>query len=176
MKHTRICIIGGSGFVGGHLTAMLVGRGHRVTILSRRPVVNADLRVLPRVRLRQLDVYDPGVLEETFAEQDAVINLVGILNEARHSGAGFRMAHADMTQGVLDAMQNAGLKRYLHMSALHAGHGASHYLVTKGEAEARIKKAEQEWGVRATIFRPSVIFGTGDGMFTRFAALLRRIP
>src|SRR5690606_29768479 len=47
----------------------------------------------------------------------------------------------------------------------------SHYLRTKGQAEALIRNAGD--AVPATIFRPSVIFGPRDSLTTRFARLLR---
>jgi NADH dehydrogenase len=58
------------------------------------------------------------------------------------------------------------------MSALRAGEGESFYLRTRGEAEAKVKSSPLAW----TIFRPSVIFGPGDGLFFRFAQLLRMTP
>jgi NADH dehydrogenase len=58
------------------------------------------------------------------------------------------------------------------MSALNAGRGSSHYLQSRGEAEVAVKASGLDW----TVFEPSVIFGTGDGLFTRFAALLKHLP
>jgi NADH dehydrogenase len=46
------------------------------------------------------------------------------------------------------------------------------YLITRGEAERVVRASGLNW----TIYRPSVIFGPGDGLVTRFAALLRRLP
>jgi NADH dehydrogenase len=58
------------------------------------------------------------------------------------------------------------------MSSLNAGRGESHYLKSRGEAEAAVKASALHW----TIFEPSVIFGIGDGLFTRFGALLKSAP
>jgi NADH dehydrogenase len=58
------------------------------------------------------------------------------------------------------------------MSALNAGRGRSHYLRTRGEAETLVKASPLDW----TIFQPSVIFGPGDGLFCRFATLLKIAP
>jgi NADH dehydrogenase len=55
------------------------------------------------------------------------------------------------------------------MSALAAGRGQSHYLKSRGDAEAAVKASGLDW----TIFEPSVIFGAGDGLFCRFASLLK---
>jgi NADH dehydrogenase len=58
------------------------------------------------------------------------------------------------------------------MSALNAGRGSSHYLRTRGEAEKLVKDSGLDW----TLFQPSVIFGRGDGLFQRFAQLLKLAP
>ena len=68
-------------------------------------------------------------------------------------------------------MPGSGL-RLLQMSSLNAGRGHSHYLKSRGEAEAAVKAS----GLRWTIFEPSVIFGRGDGLFCRFADVLRLAP
>jgi NADH dehydrogenase len=66
----------------------------------------------------------------------------------------------------------AGVRRLLHMSALKADLPAapSHYLRTKGAAEAIVRAASD---IAVTIFRPSVIFGPDDSFVNRFAGLLR---
>ncbi len=44
----------------------------------------------------------------------------GILNERGFGGAGFRRAHTELTQGVLQAARSAGVARLLQVSALKA--------------------------------------------------------
>jgi NADH dehydrogenase len=101
-----------------------------------------------------------------------VVNLVGILNESGDDGKGFRHAHVELTKRVVAACKAAGVARLLQMSSLNAGRGSSHYLKSRGEAEAVVKTSGLHW----TIFEPSVIFGMGDGLFTRFAALVKLLP
>src|SRR6185312_15504334 len=131
-----------------------------------------DLSVLPRASVVSADVYDRDVLRRHLAGADAAINLVGILNERGSDGSGFRKAHVELTETLVAACRAAGVARLLQMSALRAGEGESFYLKTRGEAEALVRSSPLAW----TIFRPSVIFGPGDGLFFRFANLLRRTP
>ena len=171
---SRVCILGGTGFVGRHLAARLVARGHSVKVLTRHRFLHTDMLVLPTLDLVQADVYDPGVLRREFEGCDAVVNLVGILNERGHKGAGFRLAHVGFTEAVLQACRGARVPRLLHMSALNADkRGPSHYLRTKGEAAALVLAAKQP---QVTVFEPSVIFGPGDSFLTRFARLLKHTP
>ena len=165
----QLVVLGGSGFIGRHLLARLAADGHRVTLLSRNLSVHADRMIPPGVVLREVDVYDPTVLRDAFAGADAVINLVGILNERGDNGRGFRRAHVELTKLVIAAMQLAGTRRLVQMSSLNAGRGHSHYLKSRGEAEAAVKASGLDW----TILEPSVVFGPGDGLFCRFAGLLR---
>ncbi|OOG23038.1 epimerase [Thioalkalivibrio denitrificans] len=176
MKIDTVCMLGGTGFVGSHLAARLVATGRRVKIITRRRQRHRDLLVLPGVQLIEGDIHDPATLERHFKGCDAVINLVGILNEKGHNGSGFRRAHVDLARTVVAACHNAGVGRLLHMSALNAdsGGGPSLYLRTKGEAENLVRT--QSGGVQVTVFRPSVIFGPGDSFLNRFAGLLRISP
>ena len=176
MTIRTVCVLGGTGFIGGHVVAQLYAKGYHVTVLTRRTLRHRALKVLPTARLVEADVHDLAQLKRHFAGQDAVINLVGILNERGHDGSGFRRAHTELAQKVVEACKAAKVRRLLHMSALNAdsGRGTSHYLRTKGEAENHVHTFAAP--VAATIFRPSVVFGPGDSFVTRFARLLRRTP
>ncbi len=172
MIQQRIAILGGSGFVGRRLVQALVARGHEVAVFSRNLAAHHDRLLPPGVRLRQLDVYDGAALTSALAGMDAAINLVGILNERGNDGRGFQRAHVELTQTLIRACHAAGVRRLLQMSSLNAGRGSSHYLKSRGEAEAAVRASGLHW----TLFEPSVIFGTGDGLFCRFAALLALAP
>jgi uncharacterized protein YbjT (DUF2867 family) len=172
MKPQRIVILGGTGFVGSHLVPRLHADGHVIKILSRNREQHRELGVLPRASVVTADVDDETVLRSVLAGADVAINLVGILNERGSDGSGFRKAHVELTEKLIAACGAAGVRRLLQMSALRAGEGESFYLKTRGEAEAKVKSSALAW----TIFRPSVIFGAGDGLFFRFAQLLRMTP
>ena len=99
--------------------------------------------------------------------------MVGILNESGRNGKGFHKAHVELTERVIDACRTAGVGRLVQISALNAGKGKSHYLISKGEAEERIRAATD---IASTILQPSVIFGEGDSFFNRFAGLMKVAP
>ncbi len=176
MKINRVCILGGSGFVGHHLASRLATRGISCLILTRNPERHKDLKVLPGVQLLAANIRDPQAMQPHLARCDAFINLVGILNEGRNR-QGFKRAHVDLVDAVIQACRTAGVPRLLHMSALNANQdqGPSRYLFTKGEGENHAHRLSQP-DIQVTSFRPSVIFGPGDSFFNRFASLLSMTP
>jgi NADH dehydrogenase len=173
MSTARICLIGGSGFMGRHLAAHLIKAGYQVRVLTRRREAHRELLVLPNLTLVETNIYDVNALSAQLQDMDAVVNLVGILNERRRGD--FQRAHVDLTQNIVDACRATGVKRLLHMSALKADaqNGPSQYLRTKGEGEAIALGATD---LQVTAFQPSVIFGPDDQFFNRFAHLLALSP
>ena len=93
-------VCGGTGFVGHSLVTRLVRAGHSVRIPTRDPGRADDLLTLSSVELLRGDVYDSDFLRSCLEGCDVVVNLVGILNERGHDGAGFRRAHVEFTAGV----------------------------------------------------------------------------
>jgi uncharacterized protein YbjT (DUF2867 family) len=172
MKTPHLVVLGGTGFVGRHLVPRLAAQGWRVTVLSRNRDAQRELFVLPKVQVENADVHSEVALTRWLRDADVAINLVGILNEPGRSGRGFDRAHVELTRTLIAACKTAGVRRLLQMSALNAGRGRSHYLRTRGEAEAAVRESGLDW----TIFQPSVIFGSGDGLFGRFHALLKLAP
>ena len=172
----RVCILGGSGFVGRHLANRLHDHHIHARVPTRRRERAKQILVVPGLELMQADIFDPASLDRLFGEVDAVINLVGILNEKGFDGSGFHRAHVELTDKVLDACRRTGVQRLLHMSALgaDADNGPSYYQRTKGEAERRVLAAGDDLAV--TVFRPSVVFGPEDKFFNQFATLLKLSP
>lgn len=165
----NICVLGGTGFVGSALVNRLAQAGHWVRVPTRNRAHGLHLRVLPTVELVEANVHDPGTLDRLVMDMDAVVNLVGILNE--HGRTTFPLVHAALADKLVAALKAAHVRRLLHMSALGAAvRGPSGYLRSKGEAEAQLRAATH---LDFTIFRPSVIFGPGDSLTNRFAGLLR---
>ena len=169
----KIFLTGATGFLGHHLLPMLSSAGHECLALTRYKPGCRELQVLPRVTVQQASVFDDEALRAGMQGADAVINMVGILNEKGRNGSGFHRAHVELAEKLIAAARESGVRRFVQVSALGAGEGSSHYQASKGEAEERIRAAQDlDW----TIFRPSVIFGAGDSFFNRFAALLAFAP
>lgn len=163
----KVLLIGGTGFIGGALAHRLAGADIFVTLPTRRPERVRHLAVLPTAQIVAADVHDEATLARLMRDQDAAVNLVGILK------GDFQRAHAELPGKIARAARTAGVPRLLHVSALAAAADApSAYLRSKAAGEAALKAIFPE----ATIFRPSVVFGRGDSFLTLFARLQKLAP
>ncbi|MGE5027438.1 MAG: complex I NDUFA9 subunit family protein [Betaproteobacteria bacterium] len=174
MEIKKVCILGGTGFVGRHIVSRLCGQECDVRVPTRNVDRAKHLLVFTTVALEEANVHDPDTLRRQFDGVDAVINLVGILHERRRGD--FQRAHVELPRKVVDACRASGVKRLLHMSALGGDpNGLSRYQRSKGEGEALVLAAHGE-DLAVTVFRPSVIFGPEDIFLNLFARLLQWTP
>ena len=168
-RRLNVCVLGGTGFVGSVLVARLAAAVHWVRVPTRVLDHGRHLTVLPTVELAVVNVHDARALGASLEGMDAVVNLIGILDE--HAGARFARVHVELARRLIEEARIAGVPRLLHVSALGADpeRAPSRYLRSKGRAEALVRAAP----LAATIFRPSVIFGPGDSLTNRFLGLLK---
>ncbi len=170
MRHTNVLVLGGSGFIGRYLVNLLVARGVRVVVPSRRRDRAKHLIVLPTCDVFQANIMQDAALDRLVAGMDAVINLVGILHGNEKT---FQQAHADLPRRVVAACAKHRVGRLIQMSALGASASApSMYLRSKAAGEANVRSAALAW----TIFRPSTVFGIEDDFLNLFARLAAWVP
>jgi uncharacterized protein YbjT (DUF2867 family) len=168
----RVFVTGATGFVGRAVIQALRADGYVVRCLVRRGS-EPDLRGVGAIERVEGDVLAPQILEEGMAGSDAVVHLVGIIREHLATNTTFYRVHVQGTVNVVAAAATVGVRRYVHMSALGAREGArSRYHQTKWAAEEAVRACPLPW----TIFRPSVIYGRGDGFVSLIARSVRRLP
>ena len=176
MPIRKVCVLGGTGFVGRHLCCELSRRKLGIRVLTRRRERQRDLIVIPSLELVEADVHSVSQLSVHMKGCDAVINLIGILNEHSRSGKDFAGVHGELPAKVAEACRYNRISRLVHMSALNASPDApSKYLKYKAEGENAVHRWKDQ-GLDVTSFRPSVLFGPDDGFFNRFAGLLAMSP
>lgn len=161
----EVHVTGGTGFVGSHLSNELAERGFGVVAVSRNPD-EAPVAVKGSVERQEGDVTEPETLD--FEGADAVVHLVSLSPLFKPRGTTHEAVTAEGTRNVVEACEEAGVERLVHVSALGADSGGSTaYIRAKGEAEESVRGSELDW----TILCPSVVFGDG-GEFVSFTKLL----
>lgn len=169
-----VTIYGGSGFVGRYIARRMAKEGWRVRVAVRRP--NEALFVKPYGAVGQVEPFfcnirDDASVRAAMQGADAVVNCVGILvNEGRNK---FDDVQKDGATRIAKIAAAEGVERLVHISALGAdAESESEYSRSKALGEAAVLKAFP----KAMILRPSIIFGTEDGFFNKFATMTKFGP
>jgi uncharacterized protein YbjT (DUF2867 family) len=169
-----VTIFGGSGFVGRYVARRMAKEGWRVRVAVRRP--NEALFVKPYGAVGQVEpvlcnIRDDASVRAVMTGADAVANCVGILNKSGKNT--FDAVQAEGAGRVARIAAEVGVGTLVHLSAIGADAASkSRYAQTKAAGEAAVLAAFPT----AMILRPSIIFGTEDGFFNRFAAMSRLGP
>ena len=162
----RILLTGGTGFVGSNIRKAL--RDRELRLLVRDP---SSARVDDSTDIVQGDVLQPDTLGRAVDGCDTVIHLVAIIEESGSNT--FDKVIRQGTENMVAAAKDAGVTRFIQMSALGAqANPRFPYLNAKWGAEEAVRSSGMDW----TIFRPSVIFGPGDGFINVLASLIRKAP
>jgi uncharacterized protein YbjT (DUF2867 family) len=167
MANATVTVFGGSGFIGRHLAVRLGACGARVRIAAR----HADRMSPSQVEAIKADVLDDADVASAVSGSSAVVNLVGILSQSDRQT--YRALHIEAARRVAFAARKAGALRLIHVSALGATKEAPALSDrTKAEGEEVVRAAFPE----VAIVRPSLVFGSDDHFFTRWAAMAQRSP
>jgi uncharacterized protein YbjT (DUF2867 family) len=169
-----VTIYGGSGFLGRYIARRMAKAGWRVRVAVRRP--NEAIFVKPYGVVGQVEpvlcnIRDDASVAEVMTGADAVVNCVGIL--AKSGKNTFDAVQAEGAGRVARIAAAKGVKKLVHISAIGADvDSESDYARTKALGERNV--IEHMPG--AVILRPSIIFGTEDEFFNRFASMSRMGP
>ena len=174
MSARLVTVFGGSGFVGRHLVRALAKDGWRVRVACRRPDLAGHLQPLGavgQIHAVQANLRYRKSIAAAVQGADAVVNLVGILNESGRQK--FSTVQAQGARFVAEEAAKAGITNFVQLSAIGANaQSSSDYARTKAEGEAAVLAAVPS----AVVLRPSIIFGPEDQFFNRFANLARFTP
>ncbi|TAK27184.1 MAG: NAD-dependent epimerase/dehydratase family protein [Chloroflexota bacterium] len=165
-----ILLTGATGFVGGHLLEELRKRPEVVRCLVHRSRSPELLRG-ENVEAVQGSVLDRSSLNGPMRGVDTVIHLVAVIREK--GPATFQSVNHLGTRNVVQAAREAGVVRFIHMSANGARNDPHFpYLLSKWQGEEEVRGS----GLPYAILRPSIIFGEGDEFITVLADLIKKLP
>jgi dihydroflavonol-4-reductase len=114
----RVCVTGGTGFLGFQLVRQLRDAGARVRNLSLRPRDSHPLLDLADVEQRFGDVCDARLVRDAVADCDVVFHTAGLVAAWGPALARMHQVHQRGTQNVLDALRPGS--RVVHTSSVVA--------------------------------------------------------
>lgn len=162
-----VTVFGGGGFIGRYVCELLLQSGVRIRIAQRDPRRAYSIQPLAQVGqfgFVRADSRDRASVERALHGATAVVNLPGVFGRQMHG------VHVDGARNVAEVAAAEGVQALAHISAIGADTGsASDYGRTKGLGEEAVRKAFP----KATIVRPSLVFGPEDALTNRFAAMAR---
>ncbi|GMM32212.1 hypothetical protein DAMA08_049570 [Martiniozyma asiatica (nom. inval.)] len=160
-RHSRtgyqVSIFGGTGFLGKILTSKMAKHGTLVVApfrngrSKRHLKVNGDLGV---VNFHEFDIRNLKSIEESVANSDVVINLLGSHINTKN----FSMADANIegTNRIAKIAKDYGVDKFIQVSTYNANPDSpSEFFATKGIAE----NIAREHYPDATIVRPAPMYG-----------------
>ena len=167
-------VYGGSGFVGRYIVERLAHEGWRVRVAVRRPNEALFLKTygdVGQVEPVLCNIRDEESVRAAMTGAQVVINCVGIL--AEYGKNRFEAVQHEGAERIARSAAALGVQKLVHLSSIGADvHGQSEYARSKGEGEKAVLSHFPE----AVILRPSVIFGTEDEFFNRFAKMMKFGP
>ena len=169
-----VTVFGGSGFVGRHTVSALARKGYRVRAAVRRPDLAGHLQPMGsvgQIHAVQANVRYPQSLKAALEGAEAAVNLVAILSPVGKQT--FDAVHVDGARAVARAAREAGIKRFVHISAIGASKSSR---ANYGRTRALGEQAVIEEFPGSIIIRPSIVFGPEDEFFNRFASMAVMSP
>ncbi len=165
-----VTLIGGSGFIGSHVAQDLLERGARVRIAAREPEKAFKLKPLAnlgQLQLARCNAMDSNSIEACVAGSDAVAYLIGTFEGDQ------QRLQADSAGVAARAAAQNGADSFVYISAIGASPAAATgYYSTKCDGERQVCEAFP----KATIIRPSVVFGEEAGLVPMFAQMVQMMP
>ena len=154
-----VTIFGGSGFLGRYVVRQLASKGYFIRVIVRKPNVG-------QIQLLRGDIKDEKNLRDYIKGSACVINCVATFFETRSQS--FKNLHVDAARNLAIAATKENVNQFIHISSLGAfPNSSSQLLKSKGAGEDAVLNHFSN----ANIIRPSLIFGSEDTFFNRFAKL-----
>lgn len=140
----KTIITGGAGFIGSHLTELLLEKGHSVLVLDNfitgRPENLAHLKDNPNLKLAQLDVLEFDKIKDYFKNVDYVFHLAALADIVPSivEPLNYYKNNVDGTVSVLEASRQAGVKRFIY-AASSTCYGLTETFPTPEEAQIKLE-------------------------------------
>lgn len=188
----RVFLTGGTGLIGSHVAALLVGGGHEVVVLCRRGSDTSFLRELG-CSVAEGDVTDGVAALEPLARGCSHVVHGAALVYTGGSWPAIHRVNVEGTRNVMAAAARASVTHAVHLSSVAVygsvqGEGDErrsvdtplprddHYARSKREGEREARAVEARTGLAVTVLRPAAVYGERDRLMTQRIARMLRGP
>jgi UDP-glucose 4-epimerase len=154
----RICVVGGSGFLGSHVADQLTLAGHDVRIYDRN--LSPWLQSNQDMYLGELLEFNK--LEDAVRGCDVVYNFAALadLNEALDRPIETVKVNVLGNVGLLDICKKQGVKRFVYASTVYVySREGGFYRCSKQSAEHYVEEYQSTYGLNYTILRYGSLYG-----------------
>jgi uncharacterized protein YbjT (DUF2867 family) len=161
-------VTGATGYIGGHLAALLVDRGHTVRALARKPEKLRDAPWRDKAEVVRGDLSDPDSLVEAFDGVDVVYYLVHSMG----TSSDFVRAEEESAHNVAAAAEKAGVRRIVYLSGLHPTGELSRHLRSRNTVGEILMASS----VETVVLQAGIVVGSGSASFEMIRHLTDRLP
>lgn len=182
----KVLITGAGGFIGSHLVDSQLGQGHEVRAVDLHLDLLQHQSTNHRLETLQGDITDENFLREIVVDVDIVYHLASAHLDVSLSDDHYRRVNVGGTLSLLEAAQQAGVKRFVHCSSVGVigdvenppadetteCHPTNIYELTKLEGEREALAYSRRTSFPAVVMRPAWVYGP---RCPRTAKLMRTI-
>jgi uncharacterized protein YbjT (DUF2867 family) len=161
-------VTGATGYIGGHLAALLVDRGHTVRALARKPEKLRDAPWRDKAEVVRGDLSDPESLVAAFDGVDVVYYLVHSMG----TSSDFVRAEEESAHNVAAAAEKAGVRRIVYLSGLHPTGELSRHLRSRNTVGEILMASS----VETVVLQAGIVVGSGSASFEMIRHLTDRLP
>lgn len=163
-QSVRVLLTGATGFIGRHLIAHIMGKGHVVSVVSRKTASDIDGRCAVQV---VGDLASNNVPISAFVNTDVVVHLAGHAT-SKNSGPIEESLNVRMARVVVARAREAGVPKVLVLSSIAATVLEKHPDLARRYGEEKLAAdkvflANLEREQRLVIVRPPAVYGPGMG-------------
>lgn len=165
----RVLVTGATGYIGGRLVPRLLGAGHEVRVLVRRPERLRDVPWAASADIVEGDLADRAAVDRAMGGIDVVYYLVHSMGGRRDFDS---VEHA-VASNVADSAREHGVRRIVYLGGLHPeGVRLSRHLRSRTEVGEELLGS----GVPTIVLQAGVIIGSGSTSFEMIRHLTEVLP
>ena len=165
----NVLVTGATGFVGQHLIKHLKLDGYNIKVISRKPMLGAEVIIC--------DFLKDDIPDNALKGIDIVFHLAGYAHDLKSESGieqTYQKINVNVTADLLSLSAKHNVKKFIFVSSVKAGGNpikgkcaaeedqndpSGIYGETKREAELKILKTGRESSMHVSILRPALIYG-----------------